>query len=49
MSDLNLLGSLFKALDKVVLGTEQQTIVENQYNFMELDNEEEFDVERSSN
>lgn len=49
MRDMNLLDSLFKALDKVVLGIESPGEPENQQDFIELDDEEEFDVKRSIN
>lgn len=52
MIDKNLLAPLMKTLDKVILGIDernepQQT--DKRQQFIELDTEEEFDVERSMN
>lgn len=50
MIDKNILAPLFKTLDKVILGIDeapQET--EKKLEFIEIDTEEEFDVERSMN
>ncbi len=49
MNNMNLLDSLFKALDRVVLGIESPGEPDDQQDFIELDDEEEFDVKRSIN
>jgi len=49
MRDKNLLTPLFKTLDKVIFGIDDSEEIESTADFIELDNEEEFDVERSIN
>lgn len=49
MIDKNLFTPLLKTLDKVVLGLNEYDEREKQHEFIEIDTEEEFDVERSSN
>jgi hypothetical protein len=46
----NLLAPLIKTLDKVILGIDEPQETEKKRNeFIEIDTEEEFDVERSIN
>lgn len=49
MSDKNILAPLFKTIDKVVFGIEETDEPETNLDFIEIDTEEEFDVERSIN
>ncbi|MBI2785448.1 MAG: hypothetical protein HYX60_03725 [Legionella longbeachae] len=49
MSDKNILTPLFKTIDKVIFGIDESDETESKPDFIELDNEEEFDVERSTN
>lgn len=49
MSTHNLLDPLFKTIDKIIFGFEEIKEAEDAPFFKELDTEEEFDVERSSN
>ncbi|STX33667.1 hypothetical protein [Legionella cincinnatiensis] len=49
MIDKNILAPLFKTIDKVVFGIEDTPEPETKPDFIEIDNEEEFDVERSIN
>ncbi|WP_454781341.1 hypothetical protein [Legionella sp. WA2022007384] len=49
MRDKNILAPLFKTIDKVVFGIEEPKEPETKPEFIEIDTEEEFDVERSIN
>ena len=50
MRDKNILAPLIRALDRVVFGIEEPEERENKKSdFIEIDTEEEFDVERSIN
>ncbi|MCW8397237.1 hypothetical protein OQJ26_00315 [Legionella sp. PATHC038] len=49
MIDKNILAPLFKTIDKVVFGIEESKEPETKPEFIEIDSEEEFDVERSMN
>lgn len=49
MIDKNILAPLFKTIDKVIFGIEEQKEPEIKPDFIEIDTEEEFDVERSIN
>ncbi len=49
MSEKNFFTPLIKTLDKVILGLEEQNDNEKKLEFIEIDTEEEFDVERSIN
>ncbi len=49
MIDKNILAPLFKTIDKVVFGIEESNEPETKPEFIEIDTEEEFDVERSIN
>jgi hypothetical protein len=45
----SILAPLFKKIDKVFFGFEELNEIENKQEAKECDNDEEFDVERSSN
>ena len=49
MRDKNILAPLFKTIDKVVFGIDEPNEPETKPEFIEIDTEEEFDVERSIN
>ncbi len=49
MKNPGILIPLFKKIDKVLFGIEEINEIENQPEFIESDNEEEFDVQRSIN
>lgn len=49
MIDKNLFAPLLKTLEKVILGLDEQDENDKRLEFIEIDTEEEFDVERSSN
>ncbi|VEB32758.1 Uncharacterised protein [Legionella sainthelensi] len=49
MIDKNILAPLFKTIDKVVFGIEDVEEPQTKPDFIEIDTEEEFDVERSTN
>jgi len=49
MKDNNMLVPLFKTLDKIIFGIEEEVENDKCHDFLELDTEEEFDVVRSSN
>lgn len=49
MIDKNILAPLFKTIDKVIFGIEEAKETEMKPDYIEIDTEEEFDVERSSN
>ena len=49
MTKLNILAPLFKKIDKVFFGFEDLNEIEKQPEYLDSDNDEEFDVERSSN
>lgn len=49
MIDKNLFAPLLKTLDKVILGIEEFPEADKRLDFIEIDTEEEFDVERSMN
>jgi hypothetical protein len=49
MKKNDLLAPLFKKLDKVFFGFDDLNEIEKQPDFIDCDNDEEFDVERSSN
>ncbi|MDR3442166.1 MAG: hypothetical protein P4L65_04030 [Legionella sp.] len=49
MIDKNLFAPLLKTLDKVILGIEELPEADKRLDFIEIDTEEEFDVERSMN
>lgn len=49
MIDKNLFAPLMRTLDKVLLGIEEPNQNEKLHEFIEIDTEEEFDVERSMN
>lgn len=49
MIDKNLFTPLLKTLDKVILGIAELPETDNRLDFIEIDTEEEFDVERSMN
>ncbi len=49
MKKHNILAPLFKKIDKVFFGFEEINEIEKQPDFIESENDEEFDVERSSN
>ncbi|WP_165831582.1 hypothetical protein [Legionella qingyii] len=49
MIDKNILTPLFKTIDKVVFGIKEPNEPETKPEFIEIDTEEEFDVERSIN
>ncbi|MGM9453001.1 hypothetical protein ACTAZI_06655 [Legionella bozemanae] len=49
MIDKNILAPLFKTIDRVVFGIKEQKEPEAKPDFIEIDTEEEFDVERSIN
>ena len=49
MIDKNLFTPLFKVLDKVILGLDEPHQNHKRNEFIEIDNEEEFDVTRSIN
>lgn len=49
MKNSSLLMPLFKKIDKVLFGIDEINEIENQPVMQESDNEEEFDVVRSSN
>jgi hypothetical protein len=45
----SILIPLFKQIDKVIFGIEEITEVEKQPDFIDCENDEEFDVQRSIN
>jgi len=49
MKSTSLLMPLFRKIDKVLFGIDDLVEIEKQNEFLESDNEEEFDVERSTN
>ena len=49
MIDKNILAPLFRTIDKVVFGIDESKETESKPDFIEIDTEEEFDVERSIN
>lgn len=49
MKNSSLLQPLFKKIDKVFFGIEDLNEIEKNPEFLESDNEEEFDAERSTN
>ena len=49
MKKHSLLAPLFKKIDKVFFGFEEINEIEKQPDYIDSDNDEEFDVERSSN
>jgi hypothetical protein len=49
MIDKNILAPLFRTIDKVVFGIKEDNEPESKSDFIEIDTEEEFDVERSIN
>ncbi len=49
MIDKDLLAPLFKTIDKVIFGIEEEKEPESKPDFIEIETEEEFDVERSIN
>lgn len=49
MIDKNILAPLFKTIDKVFFGIEESKEPEPKSDFIDIDTEEEFDVERSIN
>lgn len=49
MKNSSILIPLFKKIDKVIFGIEEISEIEKQPDFIESDNEEEFDVQRSIN
>lgn len=49
MKNSNILSPLFNAIDKVLFGIEEESEIEQQPKFIESDNDEEFDVQRSIN
>ena len=49
MKDSNILTPLFKHIDKMIFGIEEINEIEKQPEFIQCDNEEEFDVQRSIN
>lgn len=49
MKKNDLLEPLFRKIDKVVFGFEEINEIEKQPEYMECDNDEEFDVQRSIN
>lgn len=49
MKSNSLLTPLFKTIDKVFFGIEELNEIEKKSDYIECDNEEEFDVERSTN
>lgn len=49
MKNANVLIPLFEPLDKVLLVTEEINDIEKTSGYMECDNDEEFDVQRSIN
>jgi hypothetical protein len=49
MIDKDILAPLFRTIDKVVFGIEEPDETEKTSDYIEIDTEEEFDVERSIN
>lgn len=49
MRENSILKPLFKTLDKVLFGIEEIKEIEKKSDYIQCDNEEEFDVERSIN
>ena len=49
MKNSSILIPLFKKIDKIIFGIDEVNEIEKQPEFIECDNEEEFDVERSIN
>lgn len=49
MKTHNLLEPLFRTIDKVFFGFEEINEIEKQPDYLESENDEEFDVERSTN
>ena len=49
MKQNNLLAPLVRKIDQIIFGFEEINEVEQKNNFIDSDNDEEFDVERSSN
>lgn len=49
MIDKNLLSPLFRTIDRVFFGIKESNEQEAKPEFIEIDTEEEFDVERSIN
>ena len=49
MNHTNILMPLFKTIDKVFFGIDDLNKIEKKSELIESDNEEEFDVERSTN
>ncbi|WP_162833789.1 hypothetical protein [Legionella norrlandica] len=49
MKNDGLLDPLFKKIDKLLFGIEEINEIKKEPEFIELDNEEEFDVQRSIN
>lgn len=49
MKNSSILIPLFKKIDKIIFGIDEVKEIEKQPEFIECDNEEEFDVERSIN
>jgi hypothetical protein len=49
MKNSSILVPLFKQIDKIFFGIEEINEIEKQPEFIECDNEEEFDVQRSIN
>jgi len=49
MKKHNILEPLFKKIDKVFFGFEEINEIEKPLEYMESENDEEFDVERSTN
>jgi hypothetical protein len=49
MKNKNVLSPLFRTIDKIIFGIEEVNETEEQPEFIEIDNEEEFDVKRSIN
>lgn len=49
MKNSNILSPLFKTIDKMLFGIEEINEIEKQPDFIECDNEEEYDVQRSIN
>lgn len=49
MKSNSILVPLFRTIDKVLFGIEELNEIEKEPEFIQSENEEEFDVERSSN
>ena len=49
MKDNNIFYPILRTLDKVIFGIEEEIETEKRPEFVEMDDEEEFDVDRTNN